>query len=305
MGVRESCCCVAGTRFGPAGAPLGFFRRAPAQGATPPPAPPNLAADPIQTIAVVRAVDRAYDISYLETVQLDAHAVYHLRLRPLRNPQQYPLRELWIDTTTYDVIRLTYAWPYNGTTANITYDFAPVGTQRLWTIVHIDAQATSHNLFASHTEHVSEDCTTSRFPRACPTTTLSRADRRDRDAGVFERSAYRARERERMRTVTVDANRLARPRARKRECLRNHDLDLFDQRAGLPAWDERSVGPIAAVGKDLRNRAQAVGARAEQLRTARKPRRSRVPGQRRGLRARSRPRPRDRVPRRYRAHRAP
>ncbi len=157
-----------GYAFGPAGAPLGFFRRAPAQGATPPPAPPNLAADPIQTIAVVRAVDRAYDISYLETVQLDAHAVYHLRLRPLRNPQQYPLRELWIDTTTYDVIRLTYAWPYNGTTANITYDFAPAGTQRLWTIVHIDAQATSHNLFASHTEHVSEDLHDIAFPASVP-----------------------------------------------------------------------------------------------------------------------------------------
>ncbi len=157
-----------GYAVGPAGAPLGFYRRAPAQGATTPPTPPNLAADPMQTIAVVRAVDRAYDISYVETTTIGAHTVYHLRLRPLRDPQQYPLRELWVDTTTYDVVRLTYVWPYNNTTANITYDFAPAGPQSLWSIVHIDAQATSHGLFGTHTEHVSQDLHDITFPASVP-----------------------------------------------------------------------------------------------------------------------------------------
>ena len=157
-----------GYAFGPAGAPLGFYRRTPAQGELALATPPNLAADPMQTIAVVKAVDRAYDISYIETTTIGAHSVYHLRLRPLRNPQQYPLRELWVDTTTYDVVRLTYVWPYNDTTASVTYDFAPVGPEKLWSIVHIDAQATSHGLFTTHTEHVSEDLHDITFPANVP-----------------------------------------------------------------------------------------------------------------------------------------
>lgn len=157
-----------GYAFGPAGAPLGFFRRTPAQGATPVPPPPNLTADPIQTIAVVRAVDRAYDIAYLETATLGTHTVYHLRLRPLRDPQAYPLRELWVDATTYEVVRITYVWPYNDTLATITYDFAPAGTQGIWSIVHIDAQATSHGLFSTHVEHVSEDLQNITFPISVP-----------------------------------------------------------------------------------------------------------------------------------------
>jgi len=157
-----------GYAFGPAGAPLGFYRRAPAAGATSPPTPPNLAADPIQTIAVVRAVDRAYDVTYVETTTIGTRTVYHLRLHPLREPAQYPLRELWIDTTTYDVVRLTYVWPYNDTTANVTYDFAPAGPDRIWSIVHIDAEAVSHGLFTAHVEHVSEDLHDITFPTNVP-----------------------------------------------------------------------------------------------------------------------------------------
>lgn len=149
-----------GYAFGPAGAPLGFYRRTPAQGATPFPSPPNLAADPIQTIAVVHAVDRAYDITYVETTTIAARTVYHLRLRPLRDPQTYPLRELWIDTTTYDVVRLSYIWPYNDTSASITYDFAPVGAEAIWSIVHVDARA--------RREHVSEDLHDITFPANVP-----------------------------------------------------------------------------------------------------------------------------------------
>jgi hypothetical protein len=157
-----------GYAFGPAGAPLGFYRRAPEQGATTASPPPNLTVDPIQTIAVVRAVDRAYDISYVETATIGAHSVYHLRLRPLRDPRQYPLRELWVDTTTYDVVRLAYAWPYNNSLATVVYDFAPAGAQGIWSIVHIDAQATSHGLFSTHVEHVSEDVQNIAFPANIP-----------------------------------------------------------------------------------------------------------------------------------------
>jgi len=152
---------------GPAGAPFGFYRRAPMPGATAAP-PPNLAEDPIGTIATVTAVDRAYAITLADTESVGTRTCYHLRLRPLRDPQAYPLRELWVDTTTYDVVRLTYVWPYNDTTADVTYDFAPVGPQALWAIVHIEAQAVSHGLFTSHVERVSEVLQNITFPAGEP-----------------------------------------------------------------------------------------------------------------------------------------
>lgn len=146
--------------FGPAGAPFGFFRRAPEPGATAPPAPPNLAPDPIGTIATATAVDRAYAIDLAGTETLGAYTCWHLRLRPLRDPQHYPLRELWIDQASYEVVRLVYAWPFNATTATITYDFAPAGAQRIWSIVHIAAQSGS--------QHVSEDLEDITFPQEAP-----------------------------------------------------------------------------------------------------------------------------------------
>lgn len=153
---------------GPAGAPLGFYRRTPVPGASAPPAAPNLAPDPFATIAVVSAVDRAYAIVLAGIVTVNGRECYDLQLRALRDPESYPLRELWVDTTTYDVVRLAYAWPYNGVTARVTYDFAPVGPRDIWTVVHIDAVAVSHALFTTHTEHVAEDLHDITFPAVEP-----------------------------------------------------------------------------------------------------------------------------------------
>jgi hypothetical protein len=154
--------------YGPAGAPFGFYRRRPLPGASPPPAPPNLAIDPIATIATVSAIDRAYDITLAGIETIDAHRSYHLRLRPLRDAQNYPLRDLWVDTTTYDVVRLTYAQQFNTNVAIVTYDFAQVGPQRVWSIVHIDATATIHDFLVTHTDHVSEDLHDIEFPDGEP-----------------------------------------------------------------------------------------------------------------------------------------
>jgi hypothetical protein len=154
--------------YGPAGAPFGFYRRRPVPGATAPPAPPNLAADPIATIATVSAVDRAYDITLVGIETIDTHRCYHLRLRPLRDARDYPLRELWVDTSTYDVVRLTYLQPFNANVATVTYDFAPVGPQAVWSIVHIDATSTIHDVLATHTDHVSEDLHDIQFPLSEP-----------------------------------------------------------------------------------------------------------------------------------------
>jgi hypothetical protein len=146
--------------FGPAGAPFGFFRRTPLPGATSPPVPPNLAPDPIGTIAVATAVDRAYDISIAGMETVRAYTCWHLRLHPLRDPERYPLRELWIDEASYEVVRLIYAQPFNATTAMVTYDFAPAGAQSVWSIVHIAAD--------SGTQHVSEDLQEISFPANGP-----------------------------------------------------------------------------------------------------------------------------------------
>jgi hypothetical protein len=152
--------------FGPAGAPLGFYRRSPVPGAPAP--PPNLAEDPMTAITTVTAVDRAYEITLAGTEAIGACTCYHLHLRPLRDPQSYPLRELWVDTTSYDVVRLTYVRPYNATIADVTYDFAPVGPRAIWAIVHIQAQAVTHGFLNTHVEKVDEDLANIAFPASEP-----------------------------------------------------------------------------------------------------------------------------------------
>jgi hypothetical protein len=148
---------------GPAGAPLGFYRRTPIPGATAPriqAVPPNLAADPLETISTVVAVDRAYDVKLRDVEQTDSTSCYHLVLRPLRDPDAYPLRELWVATSSFQIVRLTYGQPFNSSRATVHYDFAPVGPAQIWSIVHIDAEA--------RTDRVSEDLRDITFPSSEP-----------------------------------------------------------------------------------------------------------------------------------------
>lgn len=125
---------------GPAGAPLGFYRRLPTTplSATP---PPNFAPDPLQTIASVQAIDKAYAMTLAGTETIGSYTTNHLRLQPLRDPDLYPLRDLWVDQASSQVVRLTYDQPFNGKRAQIRYDLAPVGAPPAWVIVAISAQA--------------------------------------------------------------------------------------------------------------------------------------------------------------------
>ena len=141
---------------GPAGAPLGFYRHLPKgdiAGATP---PPDLADDPLRTIASVTAVDVAYRITLAGYETIDGVDTAHLVLEPIRDPAAYPLRALWIARSDNEVVRLTYALPYKRSTALITYEFAPVGKPPIWTIVRIAA--------SSGSEVVSEDLRDIAFP---------------------------------------------------------------------------------------------------------------------------------------------
>lgn len=152
---------------GPAGAPLGFYRKMPSPGATP---LPDLAPDPIAlpVIATIQATTRAYAISWDGMETIDGHVCHHLTLRPLRNPDEYPLRALWVDATTFEVIQLTYARPFEGMQALVNYRFASVGPNGIWTIVHIDATADSHAFLATSHQSISADLEDIAFPQQEP-----------------------------------------------------------------------------------------------------------------------------------------
>ncbi|HEY1976233.1 MAG TPA: hypothetical protein VGG89_06810 [Candidatus Baltobacteraceae bacterium] len=67
----------------------------------------------------------------METV--DGHLCYHLRLRPLSDPQRHNLRDLWIDTTTFDLWKATFDGSYRpvplapSSPSTFTSIFAPIG----------------------------------------------------------------------------------------------------------------------------------------------------------------------------------
>lgn len=137
---------------GPAGAPLGFVRSVPNGNAAPSP-PPNLAPDPLRTIVSVTAIDYAYSVRDLGQENVDGVQTLHLGLTPLRKPDLYPLRDLWVAVDSYQIVRLVYERPYQRTTARITYDFAQVGTPPVWTIVHI-AASTLHESVAESLDDI-------------------------------------------------------------------------------------------------------------------------------------------------------
>jgi hypothetical protein len=126
--------------YGPAGAPFGFYRRVPTGNPASTP-PPSLAEDPLETIATVQAIDHAYHVALAGTETVGGYSTYHLRLQPLREPDLYPLRDLWVDRANSQVVRLTYQQPFNATHAVVQYDFAPAGSPPTWVITHIAAHA--------------------------------------------------------------------------------------------------------------------------------------------------------------------
>ncbi len=154
---------------GPAGTPLGFYRALP-NGSPPPSPPPNLAPDPLQTIATVSANAHAYDVALAGEEVVEGRRCYHLTLRPRLDPDRYPLRELWAEEATFEVVQLAYERPYDErhTRVAVLYRFAPVGAARAWTIVHIEAQATLHGLLSSKSERVEDDLRDVSFPPAAP-----------------------------------------------------------------------------------------------------------------------------------------
>jgi hypothetical protein len=102
---------------------------------TPPPAPET--GGPA-VIGRVSATARDYDPTLIGTEQIAGVAVYHLKLVPRFDPRRHPIRDLYVDTATFDPRRIAIeVWASAGPVRSrptVTVDFAPVdGT---WLIAH-------------------------------------------------------------------------------------------------------------------------------------------------------------------------
>jgi hypothetical protein len=89
-------------------------------------------------IGRVVSTDRDYDPTLVGIEQLDGSRVYHLKLAPRYDPQHHPIRDLWVDTATYDPRRIAVeVWAEAGPVRSrptVVVDYAPIdGT---WLIAH-------------------------------------------------------------------------------------------------------------------------------------------------------------------------
>ncbi len=89
----------------------------------------------LKTIAVVSSRGHLYDVKTTGVETIEGHNLYHITLHPRRDPEQNQIRDLWIDTSTYDVWRAAYVQPPDvqivGGEADLTVDFVTVGNYRI------------------------------------------------------------------------------------------------------------------------------------------------------------------------------
>jgi hypothetical protein len=93
----------------------------------------------LKTIAVVASTNADYRMDLAGEDMIDGHVTGHIRLTPLRNIPKYNLRDLWVDTRTFDLRRARFVFVgrqddslRNG--ATITADFGPA--QQYWIVRH-------------------------------------------------------------------------------------------------------------------------------------------------------------------------
>ena len=94
------------------------------------PGQPDVASG-LKTIASVEAIaNPPYRFELVGTEDIDGHATYHLRLRPVRDPKRYNLMDLWVGTTDFDLWRASYLGSYtfrsNSSPSYVTVYFKPV-----------------------------------------------------------------------------------------------------------------------------------------------------------------------------------
>ncbi len=69
---------------------------------------------PLRTLVRVEAVARDYAIAFVGTDKLESGDAYHLALTPLRDPQTFRLRDLWIDPSSYATLELGMQGLFDG-----------------------------------------------------------------------------------------------------------------------------------------------------------------------------------------------
>jgi hypothetical protein len=79
---------------------------------------------PIKTIAMVTGYHRNYDITLAGMDNLDGHQCYHLLLKPTYQSARLRLRELWVDTQTFETLKLVTAANFTGSQVPWTITFA-------------------------------------------------------------------------------------------------------------------------------------------------------------------------------------
>jgi hypothetical protein len=126
--------------------PTETFGFVPSEARIPAPTPaPNATYLPV--IAAVHAKIRyPYDVSLIGIENVSDRTAYHLQLDPRQARDAYPLRDIWIDTSTYDVLQVVaqqfehigpIAVPYL-----VNARYAEQGPY--WLISHAEAGATIH-----------------------------------------------------------------------------------------------------------------------------------------------------------------
>jgi hypothetical protein len=93
----------------------------------------------LKVIAVVEATREDYRIDLIDTEKIDGHLTDHLRLTPLGDSVRYNLRDLWVDTQSFDLRKARFiiehhpGYPnWNG--AAMTVDFGPA--LQYWIVMH-------------------------------------------------------------------------------------------------------------------------------------------------------------------------
>jgi len=136
------------------------------------PVPSAAPTDSTVEIGRVRAVARTYEPTLVGTESIDGASVYHLKLVPRFAPDRNPIRDMWIDTSTYDPRRI--AIEVYARVAHVTFASHPIvyadykRYDSVWMIDHLSVDFALRMLivaFAGNAEYRTVDVT---FPDSEP-----------------------------------------------------------------------------------------------------------------------------------------
>lgn len=99
------------------------------------PAPPQQAqqpapGSPLKSIASVTAIAHTYRIQLAGIETIDGADCYHLTLQPARDPQRFRLRDVWVDTRTFETRRVLVGSNFTSSWVPWLITFAQVGNSQ-------------------------------------------------------------------------------------------------------------------------------------------------------------------------------